>query len=37
LTRRSHGISEGLGTTIHLNTIFTRFLNENLPPGGRAR
>jgi dipeptidyl-peptidase-4 len=34
---RSHGISEGQGTTIHLYTMFTRFLNENLPPGGRVR
>ena len=34
---RSHGISEGAGTTIHLYTMFTRFLNENLPPGPRAR
>ena len=34
---RSHGISEGRGTTLHLYTMFTRFLNENLPPGGRAR
>jgi len=34
---RSHGISEGCGTTLHLYTMFTRFLNENLPPGGRAR
>jgi dipeptidyl-peptidase-4 len=34
---RSHGISEGRGTTIHLYTLFTRFFNENLPPGGRAR
>jgi len=34
---RSHGISEGPGTTIHLYTLFTRFLNENLPPGGRDR
>jgi dipeptidyl-peptidase-4 len=34
---RSHGISEGKGTTIQLYTMFTRFLNENLPPGGRAR
>jgi dipeptidyl-peptidase-4 len=30
---RSHGISEGKGTTLHLYTMFTRFLNENLPPG----
>jgi dipeptidyl-peptidase-4 len=34
---RSHGISEGKGTTLHLYTMFTRFLEENLPPGGRAR
>jgi len=34
---RSHGIYEGKGTTLHLYTMFTRFLNENLPPGGRAR
>ncbi|MBN1939867.1 MAG: S9 family peptidase [Candidatus Aminicenantes bacterium] len=34
---RSHGISEGRGTTLHLYTLFTRFLNENLPPGDRAR
>jgi len=34
---RSHGISEGRGTTLHLYTMFTRFLNENLPPGGRSR
>jgi dipeptidyl-peptidase-4 len=34
---RSHGIYEGRGTTLHLYTMFTRFLNENLPPGGRAR
>jgi len=34
---RSHGIAEGQGTTLHLRTLFTRFLNENLPPGGRAR
>ena len=34
---RSHGISEGKGTTIHLYTLFTWFFNESLPPGGRAR
>jgi dipeptidyl-peptidase-4 len=34
---RSHGISEGVGTTLHLYTLFTRFLAENLPPGGKAR
>ena len=34
---RSHGIYEGQGTTLHLYTMFTRFLDENLPPGGRTR
>jgi dipeptidyl-peptidase-4 len=34
---RSHGIYEGRGTTLHLYTMFTRFLNEKLPSGGRAR
>jgi dipeptidyl-peptidase 4 len=34
---RSHGIYEGRGTTLHLYTAFTRFLEDNLPPGGRAR
>jgi len=34
---RSHGISEGKGTTLHLYTMFTKFLNEHLPPGGLAR
>jgi dipeptidyl-peptidase-4 len=34
---RSHGIYEGRGTTLHLYTMFTRFFEENLPPGGLAR
>jgi dipeptidyl-peptidase-4 len=34
---RSHGITEGQGTTLHLYTMFTRFLNDKLPPGGRSR
>jgi dipeptidyl-peptidase-4 len=34
---RSHGISEGRGTTLHLYTMFTRFLEDSLSPGGRAR
>ena len=34
---RSHGISEGRGTTIHLYGMFTRFLEENLPPGPKPR
>lgn len=32
---RSHSISEGEGTTQHLQTIFTKFLKEHCPPGGR--
>ncbi len=32
---RSHGISEGRGTTLHLYGAFTRFLNEKLSPGPR--
>ncbi len=33
---RSHGIYEGPGTTRHLYTLLTRFLNEKLPAGPRA-
>ncbi len=32
---RSHGISEGEGTRKHLNTLFTNYLKQNCPPGGR--
>lgn len=32
---RSHGIYEGTGTTKHLYNLFTRFINEKLPPGPR--
>lgn len=32
---RSHGIWEGQGTTRHLYGLFTRYLNEHLPPGPR--
>jgi dipeptidyl-peptidase 4 len=32
---RSHGISEGEGTDKHLSTLYTRFLRQNCPPGGR--
>jgi dipeptidyl-peptidase-4 len=34
---RSHGISEGRGTTIHLYGMFARFLEEKLPPGPKPR
>jgi dipeptidyl-peptidase-4 len=32
---RTHGIYEGEGTLSHLVTLYTRFLKENCPPGGR--
>lgn len=32
---RSHGIFEGPGTTKHLYNLFTRYINEKLPAGGR--
>ena len=32
---RSHSINEGIGTTEHLKSTFTKFLKENCPPGGR--
>jgi dipeptidyl-peptidase-4 len=34
---RSHGIYEGRGTTRHLFGLLTRYLEENLPPGGKPR
>ncbi len=32
---RSHGIFEGRGTTMHLRTLLTEYLMENMPPGPR--
>ena len=32
---RSHGIGEGEGTSEHLNRLFTQYLQEKCPPGGR--
>jgi dipeptidyl-peptidase-4 len=32
---RSHGIYEGEGTTLHLQTLYTKYLKEHCPPGGR--
>lgn len=32
---RTHGIYEGENTTLHLYTLMTRYLEINLPPGGR--
>ncbi len=33
---RSHSISEGANTTLHLRQLMTRYLNQNLPPGPKA-
>ncbi|WP_090605437.1 S9 family peptidase [Parapedobacter koreensis] len=32
---RSHSISEGEGTSHHLSTLYTNFLRQHCPPGGR--
>ncbi len=32
---RSHGISEGEGTEVHLSTLFTNYLKTHCPPGPR--
>lgn len=32
---RSHGISEGKGTTPHLMQLYTNYLKQHCPPGGR--
>jgi dipeptidyl-peptidase-4 len=32
---RTHSISEGDGTTVHIHTLLQRYLRENLPAGGR--
>lgn len=32
---RTHGISEGAGTSAHLSKLFTKFLHTYCPPGGR--
>lgn len=32
---RTHGISEGAGTSAHLAKTFTKFLKDNCPPGAR--
>jgi len=34
---RSHCICEGEGTTLHLYSLLTRYLEEHLPAGGRER
>jgi dipeptidyl-peptidase-4 len=32
---RSHSISEGEGTSLHLSTLFTSFLKKHCPPGAK--
>ena len=32
---RSHGIFEGAGTSRHLSTLYTTYLREHCPPGGK--
>ncbi|WP_428327494.1 DPP IV N-terminal domain-containing protein [Mucilaginibacter sp.] len=32
---RSHGIYEGPGTSLHLRTLYTQYLKDHCPPGGR--
>ena len=33
---RSHSISEGKNTRLHLYSLLTRYLREKLPPGPRS-
>ena len=33
---RTHNISEGPGTFQHLGALYTKFLKEHCPPGGRT-
>ncbi len=33
---RTHSISEGEGTSEHLEALFTKYLRDNCPPGGRT-
>jgi dipeptidyl-peptidase-4 len=32
---RTHNISEGEGTSLHLVTLYTTYLRQHCPPGGR--
>jgi dipeptidyl-peptidase-4 len=32
---RTHGISEGEGTSLHLSTLYTEYLKKYCPPGGK--
>nr|WP_238381236.1 DPP IV N-terminal domain-containing protein [Mariniblastus fucicola] len=33
---RDHGLSEGVGTVVHVRMLITRYLLEHLPPGPRS-
>ncbi|HMG69250.1 MAG TPA: prolyl oligopeptidase family serine peptidase, partial [Chitinophagaceae bacterium] len=33
---RTHGLSEGEGTFNHLALLYTKYLKDNCPPGGRT-
>jgi dipeptidyl-peptidase-4 len=32
---RTHSISEGSGTSLHVHSAIARYIREQLPPGGR--
>ncbi|MBC7421904.1 MAG: prolyl oligopeptidase family serine peptidase, partial [Ferruginibacter sp.] len=32
---RTHSISEGAGTRLHLGTLYTDYLRKNCPPGAK--
>ena len=32
---RTHGLSEGKGTQLHVHTLIARYFEEHLPPGGK--
>jgi dipeptidyl-peptidase-4 len=34
---RTHGLSEGKGTTLHVNTTLLRYLEDHVQPGGVAQ
>lgn len=34
---RTHSISEGTGTSLHVRELLARYLEEHLPPGPMAR
>jgi dipeptidyl-peptidase-4 len=34
---RTHALSEGNGTSLHVFSLFTRYLEEHVAPGGVAQ